>query len=214
MRVKLIATATDKSNKGYREFEYSLEHFGWDYEILIGTYLAYGSKMINAYNYAKITDYTHLFIVDAYDIFMLNTMEAALNKIENKDKIIFNAEKACWPNGDLAEKYPRVDTDWKYLNGGAAFVERGRFIKMFEDNPIQHRDNDQERLAEIYVNKRNLYDMDLDTNCNVFQSVAFEGPDDFTYQGGRIINNQTKTLPIIIHGNGGTDMSKVYKLLK
>lgn len=213
MKVKLIATATDLKHPGYQQLKRSLDMFGWSYEILSGKYKAYGSKMVNAYNYAKTTDCTHLFIVDGYDIVVLGTMQEALSKIGDTDCILFNSEKGCWPYPEWAAKYPLIPSDWKYLNGGACFVKTDLFIKLFEDNPIDHTDNDQVNLAEIYLNKRNQYNMRLDTECEVFQSIAFEHPEDFGYASRRLNNNKTGSMPIIIHGNGKTDMNRIYGLL-
>lgn len=214
MKVKLISHCTDFNHPGYLQLKRSLDYFSWDYQFNNDPYVAYGSKMISAYNYAKKTDATHLFIVDAYDIFVLGTMRDALNKIPNHDCIFFNSEKGCWPYSEWEKEYPIVDGPWKYLNGGACFVEVKRFIKLFEENPIKHTDNDQVNLARIYLDKRNSYNMKLDTECHLFQSVAFEHFDDFIYcEGGSLYNNITRTWPIIIHGNGKTNMDKIYKLL-
>lgn len=215
MKVKLIATATDLNQHGFKEFKRSLNHFGWDYEIISKRYIAYGSKMKNAYEYALQTDCSHLFIVDAYDVFMLGTPQEALDSIENKDVVLFNAEKACWPHVEWAKEYPVVHSTWKYLNGGACFVDVELFKKLFEENPIKDTDNDQEVLGRIYLDKRDKYNMKLDSDCKVFQSIAFEHEDDFEYleDAGRLYNKETGSLPVIIHGNGKTPMEKVYKLL-
>lgn len=215
IKVKLISTCTDYRHPGYLKFKESLDTFKWDYEFLNAQYVAYGSKMVAAYEYTKKTDCTHLFIVDAYDIFMLGTMQEALDKIPDKDCILFNAEKASWPYGEWAKEYPEVEGQWKYLNGGACFVQVEKFIRLFEENPIRHTDNDQPALARVYLDKRDQYNMKLDTNCDLFQSIAFEHDGDFLIQDGnvRFINLEMGTSPIIIHGNGKTPMDKIYKLL-
>lgn len=213
MKIKTIATATSQNNLGYKKFIESLNKFKWDYDIISHNYVAYGSKMKNAYEYAKKTDATHLFILDAYDIVVLGTLEEAIYKMDNTSGVVFNAEKACWPHGDLAEYYPHVFSPWKYLNGGAAFVEVRSFIRLFEENPIKDTDNDQENLTKIFLEKREKYNMTLDNYCDVFQSIAFEHEDDFEYLNNRLINMKTFTCPIIIHGNGKTNMSKIYELI-
>ena len=215
MRAKLIAMATDRNKPGLHQLERSLKHFGWDYEIIGGRYVAYGSKQIAAYEYAKKSDCTHLFIVDAYDVFVLGTMTDALNRIPDKDIVLFNAESQVWPYSEWKSEYPITGSKWNYLNGGAAFVAVDRFCRLFEENPISHTDNDQVNLARIFLDKRDRYNMKLDTNCDVFQSIAFEDPDDFYYDHSdkKLTNLKTSTQPIVIHGNGGTDMSMVYNLL-
>lgn len=213
MKVSLVTTATNPTVKGFKEFKRSLDKFKWDYHIIDDNYVAYGSKMKNAYEFAKKNDFTHLFILDAYDVLVLGTMEDCLDRIKDKDTILFNAEKACWPHGEWAKEYPEVESDWKYLNGGACFVKVDRFIKLFEENPIKDTDNDQEVLGRIYLDKRNDYKMALDTNCELFQSIAFEHEKDFLYGHDVFYNFKTDTFPLIIHGNGKTEMSHLYKLV-
>lgn len=217
--MKLITTITNPHHRGYLQFKRSLDYYEWNYEVIVGNYTAFGSKMINAYEYALKSKDDYLFITDAYDVFMLSTMEEAASKIHNTyntlDLIIFNAEKGCWPYGQWDKLYPEVSTPWKYLNGGAAFVNRLFFIKMFEENPIKHEDNDQVNLAKIYLTARNKYNMHLDTGCNAFQSIAFEEDNDFVLSEAdhSLYNKKTDTYPIVIHANGRTDMNKIYKLI-
>lgn len=217
--MKLITTITDYNHPGWVQLKRSLDHFGWDYDVIFGNYQAYGSKMINAYEYAKNSTEDYLFIVDGYDVFILDTMiNAGANIYEinkNLDCIVFNTEKACWPYSQWSYLYPEVKSDWKYLNGGACFVNRLMFIKMFEENPIQHRDNDQVNLAKIYLTKGEKYNMKLDTDCKVFQSIAFESNDDFLMDNRDpiFLNTKTQSYPPIIHGNGKTNMENIYKLI-
>lgn len=213
MKVKLIATASDRSHPGLFQFERSLKKFGWDYEILYTDYQAFGTKMVNAYNYAKTTDCTHLFITDSYDVIALGAMQEALDKIPNKDVILFNAERNAWPYEQWAMLYPECKSSFKYLNGGAAFVEVERFIRMFEENSITSSDNDQVCLAKTLITKSYMYDMKLDTNCEVFQTLCGTNWSDFEFNNGRITNKETGTTPCFAHGNGLHPMNKIIELL-
>jgi hypothetical protein len=213
-KVKLITTASDTNHPGFLMLKKSLDKFGWDYEVLNTTYTAFGTKMVNAYQYAKQTDCTHLFIVDGYDVVVLGTMEEVLSKIPDKECILFNSEKAAWPYEQWGMLYPSVFSEWKYLNGGACFVEVNRFIKLFEASGITHESNDQVNLARLYITEREKHNMKLDNGCKCFQSYAFISEDDYDYQDGRLLNYKTATTPVIIHGNGKTNMDKVYDLLR
>lgn len=212
MKVKLITTISDQSHPGWKTLERSLIKFGWDYDVMQSDYHGFGTKMVNAYNYAKTTDCTHLFIVDAYDVVVLGTMSEALEKLGNKD-MVWNAEKAAWPYEQWGMLYPEVDSEWKYLNGGACFVEVKKFIQMLDDYPIMPTDNDQVVLAATYIVDRNSYGMSLDTACKAFQSYAHIADDDYAYRDGRLWNIKNETCPVIIHGNGHTDMSKIIELI-
>jgi len=213
MKCKLITTVSDPTHPGWLMLKKSLDKFGWDYEICGTEYHAFGSKMVNAYLYAKQTDCTHLFIVDAYDVVVLGTMEEVLSLIPNKYIILFNAERNAWPFEQWAMLYPECETPYRYLNGGMAFVEVSRFIKMFEANPIQHGDNDQVVLAKTYLKEKDYFDMRLDTSCVVFQTLWGTNWDDFEFKDNRIINKETGTMPCLIHGNGLAPLYKIYELL-
>lgn len=221
MKVKLIATASDSNHPGLINFERSLKKFEWDYEILMTDYQAFGTKMVNAYNYAKQTDCTHLFITDSYDVIALGTMQEALDKIENKDVILFNAERNAWPYEQWGMLYPECDSSFKYLNGGMAFVEVQRFIKMFEENPITVHDNDQVVLAKIFLTRGYKYDMILDTDCKVFQTLLGVNWNEFeffrrtygTFHEYFIKNQGTNKFPVLFHGNGRCPMDKIIELL-
>lgn len=214
MKVKLITTVSDPTHPGYKMLVKSLEKFGWDWEVCGTEYHAFGSKMVNAYNYAKQTDCTHLFIVDAYDVVVLGIMEEALSKIEDKNTILFNAEKNAWPYEQWALLYPKSGSPWNYLNGGMAFVEVERFIQMFEENPIQHGDNDQVELARVFLTKGWLYDMKLDTECIVFQTLCGTNWDEFEFIDDMIVVNKfTGTKPVFFHGNGLHPMERVWELI-
>ena len=202
MKCKLITTASDLQHPGYLNLCKSLDKFGWDYDVLNSTYQAFGTKMVNAYNYAKTTDCTHLFIVDAYDVVVLGSMKEALSKISNKDAVLFNAERNAWPYEQWAMLYPDTRSSFKYLNGGMAFVEVERFCRMFEENPITVHDNDQVVLAKTFLTRGGEYDMKLDAGCEVFQTLCSTNWDEFEFLGSRIRNRETNSAPVLFHGNG------------
>lgn len=212
MKCKLITTVSNPHHPGFIMLQKSLNKFGWDWEVCGTEYSAFGSKMVNAYNYAKQTDCTHLFIVDAYDVVALGTMEEALSKIEYKEVILFNAEKNAWPYEQWGLLYPQVPSLWKYLNGGMAFVSVPLFIKMFEENPITHSDNDQVNLAATFLTC-NKYNMQLDNDCRVFQTMNSIEADDLKYIGDRVMNIKTKTTPVFFHGNGLHPMDEIWNLI-
>lgn len=214
MNIRFLTMADNLNHGGLRQLARSLHHFGWDFKVIHAEYQRFGSKQVAFYNYLKNnSEVTHAIIADAYDVFVLGTPEEFKRKLFNADGVVFNAERACWPYAEWAERYPVVPGPWKYLNGGVAFINANTYIKMFEENPITHMDNDQVNLADIYLRKASQYNFDLDTGCEIFQSIAFEDPTDFTYIDGRLVNNYHNTLPLVIHGNGKTSMEHIYKLI-
>ena len=209
MKCKLITTVSDPMHPGWLTLKYSLDKFGWDYEICGTEYHQFGSKMVNAYNYARRTDCTHLFIVDAYDVIVLGTMEEALDKIPDKDVVLFNAEKNAWPYEQWAMLYHECESSFRYLNGGMAFVEVSRFCRMFEGNPISHTDNDQVCLAKTFLTRGKEYNMKLDTGCEVFQTLCGTNWEEFD----GLVNKETGSRPILWHGNGRAPMDKIIEVI-
>jgi len=69
--------------------------------------------------------------------------------------------------------------------------------------------DDQLYFTNMYLSKE--LDCNLDTDCKIFQSIAFESKGDFSIDGG-LYNNITKRRPIILHGNGKTNLEPYYNL--
>jgi len=213
MRIKLITTASDLSHPGWLNLKKSLDKFGWDYEVLNTDYVAFGTKMVNAYHFAKNNNYTHLFIIDAYDVIALGTMEEALSRIKNHNCLLWNSERNAWPYEQWAMLYPDARSSFKYLNGGMAFVEVERFCRMFEENPITVHDNDQVVLGKTFLTRGAEYDMKLDTRCSIFQTLCSTNWDEFEFLGELVRNKETNTVPVLFHGNGLHPMDKLIELI-
>lgn len=200
---KLITTASDVPPT--QTLVKSLLLNGWDYELLIHDWVGFGDKILKTYSYLKNNPHINYFIYcDAYDVIAIDSMANTLKRIRNKDKIIVSAERNCWPDPDRAINYPETKSPWKYVNSGCYFGNAEMFKKMVEENPIQQHTDDQRWFTDQFL--KGL--VELDSNCNIFQSIAFGQESDFELKGNKLINTITKTKPVFIHGNGRTDMSR------
>ena len=92
---------------------------------------------------------------------------------------------------------------------------------MFEENPITIYDNDQVVLAKTFLTN-NKYDMRLDTDCHVFQTLCGTNWDEFDFglcgtgngaNRDAILNKGTKTFPVLVHANGKHNMDRVIAML-
>ena len=216
-RVTFVTLTTDLNHPGLLKFKKSVEAIGYPlhiiHQIIKPGQGVFGTQMPLVYNWCKSEkDFTHMIYCDAWDSYILGTHEEMLGKIEavRELKWFGSSEKGCFPHPQLAVEYPEAPYDWKYVNGGGWLAEIDFFAKMVEDNPINGK-NDQLWLAEVYLKNRKAgLPVDLDYNCEIFQTIGFESPDDFCYDKTRIVNNKTGSTPMIFHGNGRTDMSKVW----
>jgi len=229
MKLKLITLTTDLQQPGFLKFKKSLEDHGFDYHVIFqkipeGTHV-FGTQMPLVYEYLKelqaAGEYTHVIYADAWDSLILGSWDELINKCPYNGIYFFgSAEKACFPHPELATEYPNSSSDWKFVNGGGWFSDISFFIKWYDEVPAVGV-NDQLWLTQRFLKSYQEGDAAcLDSSCSIFQTTGFEGPDDFSYAAnanperyGRLINQKTATLPIIIHGNGRTDMTKVWALM-
>jgi hypothetical protein len=211
--MKLLTVATDLNRDGLEHLIYSSQKQGWDIELIVADqWKGFGTKLIETYNYLKENpDVKEFIFVDAYDVVALGTPKEFEEKIQDRSKMLIGVEKACYPQPDLADQYPKVDTDWKYINSGAYFSPSKLFIDMIDANPPLYSDDDQLWLTNEFLhNKTNKV---IDYECEVFQSYSFIADDDFEYKDQRVFNKKTYSTPIFLHGNGKTNMDKVIELL-
>jgi hypothetical protein len=214
-RAKLVTYSNNPTHPGLLQFIKSVDKFKWDYHIVRGTeWHNFGTKHVKILEYVSTlsSDYTHVFVVDSHDVCVLGTMNEALSKLSDDD-IVFNAEKACWPDQSQEIRYPPCQYKTRFLNGGVCFARKDVYLDLAKQ--IRSSDDDQRVFTKYYLDKTRFKDkvITLDTSCKVFQCYSFVESGEFTFTSDTLINAMTNTRPVIIHGNGRTDMSKVYGLL-
>ena len=210
--MKLLTLATDVANKKLLDLIASSDKFGWNLEVIVAEWRGFGTKLIETYNYLKKNPrITEFIFVDAYDVVALSSPQEAIEKIKDRTKMLISVEKNCWPDSSLASKYPKTDSEWKYINSGSYYSPSKLFIDMIEANPPLYIDDDQLWMTNRFLN--NPDDKVLDYDCEVFQAYSFISDDDFGYENKRLQNLKTKSQPVLIHSNGKTDDTKVLDLL-
>jgi len=158
---------------------------------------------------------TYVLVCDAYDVLTIKnlTNEKLFNVIKNNfdlEKIIFNAEKNCYPNTGLINLYPNVDSSWRFLNAGIYVGKARNIINMLENLlPKMKGRMDQEIFSISYVNKE--FNIDIDFKCKVFQTLVGLNNNDLKIDDDKIINNKTGTMPVLIHGNGNSGIKNFLK---
>lgn len=151
---------------------------------------------------------------DGADSFFLRAM------VVPHDRILYSTEKAIWPPveelKDAWEHHPKA-SHWAYLNGGGYAGPAELITEYFERYGLTKHlgdANGQWQQAVAYLRaKSDGFPIDLDQDCNEFQTIGFTAPEDFSCKQGILINNWTGTTPALIHGNGRTPMQWVYDLM-
>jgi hypothetical protein len=158
------------------------------------------------------TKLKYLLFVDCMDSLFLKNPEEILNFDEKDQTILFGAEKACYPDGGLACKYPSSNYSSQYLNSGMIFGEVDNLIKFFDKinlfnkNPVfkdsfHNTENSQYLLTLAFLNQ--IEKIKIDDKCMYFQNMFNTKIHDFIFEEPRLIlNKETKTHPFLFHFNG------------
>lgn len=245
MKLLVITTCDNKNNTGWLKLEASLKRFEYDYECIVhpftfGTQLNVIKKWADNYT----GDATHILYTDAFDTVALGPLQEVIDKFDMAisktgytanfphRKMLISAEKNCYPHPERAGDYPETTSAWKYVNGGGWIAEIEYFKYLCNKENLNPGSHDQVWLMEAYLH--NQSEIKLDTQCEIFQSIAFSNLDEWYASkmigqvginetngkiilgetGIRLTNVVTRTQPIFFHGNGHTEMDWVYKILE
>lgn len=185
-----------------RHLRYSLDKFNWDYEVIVTKWQGFYTKINEAYKWCLRNTDEYFMLVDGHDVIFCKEF----SPIEFSTDGFFSAEKNCYPNPLLSAKYPKTPYEWRFLNSGSYIYNREKFIDLYERNIPFIGIDDQLYFTELFLKGENI---SLDTNCQLFQSIAFESEGDFSWFNQEFHNLKTDTYPTILHGNGKADMRKI-----
>lgn len=146
----------------------------------------------------------------SYDVLFTTGLAEIVQKFkESNSRLLFSAEKYCWPDQSLASKYPSVEPKASpYLNSGA-FIGYAPEVWGLLEAPIGDTDDDQLYYTKVFLNEelRKKLDMKLDTTSTLFQNLNGAKDDvkldvDLDTNQGVLKNINFLTTPSILHGNG------------
>lgn len=203
-----------------------LKHHGFDILHTIppvwcgqGDYL---SKLLGFINIvqeaAAVGKYTHLCFVDARDvIFLVGPDEVMERYLTLGHPWVYAAEPFIWPPDSFEpDDYPPCDTPYRYLNGGASIGEVGHMLEQFNLRtdggkalPTYLPKGEQGWLATLFL-EGHPDAIKLDTGCELFMCLCGSRVGDEPYvtvSPGKVHNRVTGTDPLIVHFNGGDDVT-------
>jgi len=225
LKLKIVTAATEDTD-GLKRLRESASRYGIPLKVLglekswTGGEVARlenpgGGQKINLLKpyLQELDDDDTLVFIDGYDVVFTGPIEEALEAFKNdfQKDVVFSAEKSCWPDSGLANSYPEVNSEYKFLNSGT-FIGKVSELKKITEEEILDTDDDQ-----LYYTKKLLsgkYSMQLDSFCSIFQTIEAAW-DDLKYihtpeKGeGNLINKVFNKRPVMIHGNGSV-RSKIF----
>lgn len=152
-----------------------------------------------------IPDTDLVLFTDAYDVFYYDNLEEIVKRYhELSARVVFGAEKVCWPDPELTNKFPEADTEYRFLNSGTFIGEAGTLKRMIQQ-PIKDDDDDQLYMQKIFLQKN--FDIRLDTEGYIFQTHC----ENATVVNGQVFNPDTNCFGCIYHGNGGTQAKEKFE---
>lgn len=160
-----------------------------------------GQKIIELEKNIRNMDNKLIIVCDTFDLFPIADKKEIIQKFNNltkENQVLFSAEVYCWPDTNLISQYPINNNKYKYLNSGGFMGYRDDIYKLICKGNINSTDDDQLYFTKKYLNNENIV---LDHYCEIFQNLN-GCTNDITIFNDRIYNTDTKSLPILIHGNG------------
>lgn len=146
-------------------------------------------------------DVTHVMFVDSNDSVFLAGPEEIVEKYTLKEcSIVLQGEKNCYPDKNLVPMYPPPRTPWRFVNSGGWIGTRDDAEVLLERVFALAEYCDQLCWSRAYVSQ--YIPVDVDENCQIFQSMYLQEPGDFRLADGRLENLKTGGRPCVAHWNG------------
>jgi hypothetical protein len=127
---------------------------------------------------------------------------------EFRRPLVFSAERNCAPESNRAERYPPAPTPYRFLNSGTFIGEASYILDLFTRWDIVRWPagaNDQLMCTDAFLDDPSAFA--LDHYCRLFQCMYCSGDDVLVDEEGIHIR-ETGSRPLVVHANGGSDMSK------
>ncbi|KAJ8973614.1 hypothetical protein NQ317_003244 [Molorchus minor] len=151
---------------------------------------------------------------DGYDVIFVDGLKEIIQRFQKTNaRVLFGAESYCWPDPELAPKYPEIKEGKRFLNSGMYIGHITEIIDLLERDTIEDTADDQLFFTKAYLDEdyRNKIQMKLDHKSEIFQNIngatmdleifkseVKEGATETYY----VKNLVTHTEPLILHGNG------------
>lgn len=201
--MKVISVVDQRSRA--HQLERSLNHFGWEYEIIQAPWRGFATKLLETFNYLKNNpDVKEFVFLDGYDTFVLGAPDDCILDYDS----YISGEVNCWPDAHRADLIKGVGK-FKYPNSGSYYMKSDLFFKLMNKTVVK-ADMDDQRIMTDWLLSDNLI---IDTQRTHFQTLcgATNEIDYILYKGKFVVDKGYK--PIFIHGNGKANMDLIYDLI-
>ncbi len=211
MNLGVVTYTTDFQHPAVKYLIESMRHWKWPEPVIVGggiSFMGHIGKMRDVKTELpkmKARGFTHALYTDAWDVVCTGPFE----EIRDFTGALLSADAGCWSDQGNVEPhmFPDTGTRWKYVNGGGWMGEIDFLLDVVLKDSERELWNDQFWLSKKWFNS--TPGLLLDSKCEVFQCLSQTPRESLTVEGERVVNLETGTKPLLIHGAGGTDMSWV-----
>ena len=208
--MKVVIISDNRTHPSQILLKRSLWRHGWEFVEITVPWRGFATKLQELAKYLRESGDEYFIMQDAFDTYCLLPPSEMPWQYADVDGVIVSGEKACYPDPERAHHFT-ASSPWRYPNSGQVYGRSSRFLELIERHPVPDDVDDQ----RYYTDRAIAGEVLVDDECNLFQSIAFEEPDDFDYfpnERFKFRNKKTGTFPLFAHGNGRTDMNKIYLL--
>lgn len=160
--------------------------------------------------------YTHYLFCDAYDIVFAAGWEEIIEKFKSYNSpIVFGTERNCWPDLNLASKYPESPYPTRFLNAGFWIAETDaalKFAEVLEQKAQEKTKCDSGICVDLFLSGQ--HPIELDRDCRLFFCCNMDSLNYVKKENGRVVNTQSGQCPCLFHGNGASDLMHIIKLME
>ena len=162
------------------------------------TKLVYLHECLESYK----SRYDYVICHDAADVVWLSD----LDDFEYPRKMTFAAERNCFPDASLHDRYPMTATSYRFLNAGGFCGPMDHVLECFQKVRTikDHKNDDQLAWSLGYLEGIGY---EIDSDCEIFQTLWGHGEHEFECDH----NVETDTCPFILHANGSMQGHPAYR---
>ena len=161
-------------------------------------------NLMKQYLSTQVDDSSVVLFADGYDVVFNDNLSTIVERYRDMNaEVVFAAEKTCWPDKSMADKFPPSHTAYKYLNSGL-YIGTARALRAMFNEELTDREDDQLYIQKQFLNQGELgVNAILDVENYIFQCISGTGNDVSVKSNGQLLNSATRCCPCILHGNGG-----------
>lgn len=214
MLLHVITVITDERNEYFELLIESARQRGIEVEVLkpvapagLTRAAILSQKLKLVHSFLQTVEPTEVVMfVDGYDVVVNGSSSQLLERfrlaVEGRHVALFSAELNCWPDEDLADKYPQGPSPYRFLNSGTYVAEAGVLLRIFNEfsHLIGDLADDQRFFTHIFLNTQG--NIILDSRNQIFNCLEKVDAADLQLTANGWYNRVTESFPLVFHGNG------------